>query len=176
MNPAAPLPPLTAPTATAAVSPVPGRAPVPGEVQPPTDARAIARALSVLPQVLALYETSPLHFVHPVNVLFDQLFPSLVNGQFRLLMKGGAPYAFVNWAWLSDEAAQRYVTLRHPVPASQWRSGPNLWCCEIVARPGAMGDLLMDLGRNVLARGTRLCWLRIGLSGELQGIGRFRIP
>lgn len=176
MTPTTPDPAVTAAAATTPRTADPGRPPAPGEIQPAPDARAIARALSVLPHVFELYETSPLHFVHPVNVLFDQLFPSLVNGQFRLLMKGGTPHAFVNWAWLSDEAARRYVTLRHPVPAGEWRSGPNLWCCEIVARPGAMADLLLDLGRNVLARGTRLRWLRIGLSGELQGIGDFRIP
>lgn len=143
---------------------------------PAADSRAIARAIGVLPAILELYESSPLHFIHPVNVLFDQLFPSLINGQFRLLVKAGTPVAFVNWAWLSDEAGRRYVTTRHPVSAAEWRSGPHLWCCEIVTRPGAMADLLSDLRSHVFPRGTRLRWLRIGLSGELLGIGDFRIP
>jgi hemolysin-activating ACP:hemolysin acyltransferase len=82
----------------------------------------------------------------------------------------------VNWAWLSAEAADRYAATRHPVGADEWRSGPNLWCCEIVTRPGAMPDLLSDLRSHVFPPGTRLRWLRIGLSGELLGIGDFRIP
>jgi len=157
--------------------PRPESAPAPDEPKAPEPgARAIARAIAVLPPILELYESSPLHFIHPVQVLFDQLFPSLVNGQFRLLVKDAKPLAFVNWAWLSEAAATRYSETRHPVAPADWRSGPNLWCCEIVTREGAMPDLVRDLRHNVFAAGTRLRWLRIGPSGELQGIGDFRIP
>lgn len=156
----------------------PGLAPQPGEPAPPSspDARVLARAIAMLPPIFELFETSPLHFIHPVQTLFDQIFPSLVNGQFRLLVKDGRPLAFVNWAWLSEQAAARYAATRHPVAGPDWRSGPELWFCEIVVRDGAMPDLLADLRRNIFPPGTRLHWLRIGVSGEVQGIGNFRIP
>ena len=152
--------------------------PLPGEVAPVpnSDPKALAKAIALLPAIFELFESSPLHFIHPVKTIFDQIFPSLLNGQFRLLVKHGRPLAFVNWAWLSDEAAARFAATRQPVSGADWRSGPNLWCCEIVVRDGAMSDLLWDLRRNVFPAGTRLRWLRIGPSGELLGTGDFRIP
>jgi cytolysin-activating lysine-acyltransferase len=155
----------------------PGLAPLPGE-QPPAqaDAKALSRAIGLLPAILELCESSPLHCLHPVGVLFDRIFQSLLNRQYRLLARNGKPVAFVNWAWLSPALAAQFEQDHVTFKPEEWRSGPELWFCEIVVREGMMPVLIRDLQHGVFAPGTRARWLRIGPSGEVQGVGEVRMP
>jgi hemolysin-activating ACP:hemolysin acyltransferase len=134
-----------------------------------------ARALGLLAAVLDLYESSPLHFIQPVQMMFDRIFPSLLNGQYRLLMKGERPLSFVNWAWLTPELSQQLLDGRAAIAPDQWTGGRELWFMEIVARDGMMPSLVRDL-QSVFPPGTHARWLRIGPSGEVQGIGEVRMP
>jgi len=137
---------------------------------------AHAHALKVLPAVLELLETSPLHYLHGVEFLFNRIFPSLLNGQFRLLVKEGKPVAFVNWAWLSDAVSEKFSHYGHQLGPTDWRGGDNLWFVEIVARDGMMQPLIRDLQHAVFTPGTRGRWVRVGPSGELKGVGEIRMP
>lgn len=142
---------------------------------PAPQPESIVRLIRMLPAILGLLETSPLHFLHPVEVLFDRIFPSLLNGQHHLLMRDGRPVAFVNWAWLSPPVAERFASCQYHLRPEEWHCGPELWFCEIVAREGAMPVLIHEL----LARfpgGTRARWTRIGPSGDPHGIGEVRMP
>lgn len=145
-------------------------------VTPPPDAAAVKRALGLLPPVLELFETSPLHYLHDVGFLFDRIFPSLLNGQFRLLAARDRPLAFVNWAWLSDELSEKFSVYGHHLGPDDWASGPNLWFVEIVVREGMMHSLLRDLQHQVFEPGTRARWIRVGPSGEVRGVGEVRMP
>ena len=112
------------------------------------DAQALRRALGMLAPVLELFDTSPLHYLHKVSFLVDRLLPSLLNGQFRLLMRGDKPLAFVNWAWVTPEISAQLAASRHDLTREQWNCGPDLWFCEIVVRDGMMHELIRDqIGR-----------------------------
>lgn len=148
-----------------------------GESAAPVQTRGVAthaEAIAVLAKVLALCERSPLHFLYPAHVLFDRIFHSLINGQFRLLEEAGRPSAFVNWAWLSPEVGTRFATGRYHLRREEWRCGPDLWFCEIVAGEGSMGRIIEALDGDPIAPGVRARWLRIGPSGDLHGVGEFR--
>lgn len=134
----------------------------------------IHRALALLPSVLALCDRSPLHFLHPAHVLFDRIFPSLMNGQYRLLGTPEDPTAFVNWAWLSPEVGERFATGEYHLRRDEWHCGPELWFCEILTLNGQMGELIQALDGDPIRPGVRARWLRIGPSGDLHGIGEFR--
>jgi cytolysin-activating lysine-acyltransferase len=156
------------------VVPAPPAAPSPRGA--PTVSNAQTQALQLLPAVLELLETSPLHFMHTVSYLFDRVYPSLLNGQFRLLVRDGKPLAFVNWAWLSDAGSEKFSVYGHHLEPGDWQSGPNLWFAEIVVRDGMMQPLIRDLLRNVFPAGTRGRWVRVGPSGEVKGVGEIRMP
>jgi len=144
-------------------------------VRPPLAPEALQRALQVYPAVLALFESSPLHFLQSVQMFFDRVFPSLLNGQFRLLVQDGRPLSFVNWAWLSPEISAQLLAGRNAIAPDEWQSGPDLWFMEIVARDGLTPALVRDL-QKIFPPGTRARWMRIGPSGEVQGIGEVRMP
>jgi hemolysin-activating ACP:hemolysin acyltransferase len=135
----------------------------------------VAKALQLLAPVLELYESSPLHFIQPVQMLFDRVFPSLLNGQFRLLAKGGKAQSFVNWARVTPAISAELLAGRPAIAPDQWASGPDLWFMEIVARDGVLGAAIRDV-RGQFPPGTRARWLRIGPSGEVQGAGEVRMP
>ena len=143
---------------------------------PASLAPAHARALKLFPPILELLETSPLHYLHGVEFLFNRIFPSLLNGQFRLLAKEGKPLAFVNWAWLNDELSEKFSHYGHQLGPNDWAGGKNLWFVEIVVRDGMMQTLIRDLQHNVFPPGTRGRWVRVGPSGELKGVGEIRMP
>ena len=135
----------------------------------------LARALRLLAPVLELYESSPLHFIQPVQMLFDRVFPSLLNGQFRLLVKNGRPQSFLNWAWLTPQLSAELLAGRPAIGPDEWQSGNELWFMEIVAREGTLDAAIRD-AQAQFPPGTRARWMRIGPSGEVQGVGEVRMP
>jgi hemolysin-activating ACP:hemolysin acyltransferase len=135
----------------------------------------LARAVGLLAPVLELYESSPLHFIQPVQVLFDRVFPSLLNGQFRLLAKNGRPQSFMNWAWITPQLSAAILAGRPAIGPDQWQSGKELWFMEIVARDGMLAAAIRDV-HTQFPSGTRARWMRIGPSGEVQGVGEVRMP
>ncbi len=79
-----------------------------------------------------------------------RVMPGLVLDQAKLYLKDEAPIAFVSWAKLSEEAAQRYRQAPHHLMPSDWKSGEQVWLVDVFTPYGGAQDLLKDLREKVL--------------------------
>lgn len=80
-----------------------------------------------------------------------RVMPALVLDQAKLYMREGAPVAYVSWALLSEEAAQRYKTAPHHLTAADWQSGSQVWLVDLYAPFGGAQDVMNDLQKSVFA-------------------------
>ena len=93
-----------------------------------------------------------------------RVMPALVLGQFNLYMRGKAPLAFVSWARLSQEAAQRYQQAPHHLTPQDWQSGDQLWIVDFIVPFGGAKELWDKLTQEQF-KDQRVH--RLGLTKEL---------
>jgi cytolysin-activating lysine-acyltransferase len=74
-----------------------------------------------------------------------RIMPALVLDQARLHMKDESPIAFVTWARLSAEAAERYRRAPHRLTPSDWKSGEQIWIVDLVAPFGGAREVIADI-------------------------------
>lgn len=78
-----------------------------------------------------------------------RLMPALVLDQARLHMRDESPVAFVTWAKLSPEVAERYRQPPHRLAPSDWKSGEEIWIVDVVAPFGGGAEAIKDLKEKV---------------------------
>lgn len=78
-----------------------------------------------------------------------RLMPALVLDQARLHMRDESPLAFITWARLSDEAAERYRLAPHRLAAADWKSGDQTWIVDLVAPFGGGAEVVKELKEKV---------------------------
>lgn len=80
-----------------------------------------------------------------------RVMPALVLDQAKLYMRDGAPVAYVSWARLSEESAQRYRQIPHHLTSADWQSGEQVWLVDLLAPFGGAQQILDDLKNTVLS-------------------------
>ncbi len=86
-----------------------------------------------------------------VSELEWRVLPALLLDQAKLYLKDEAPVAFVSWAKLSPEVAQRYQNAPHQLATSDWSSGDQIWLVDVFTPFGGAQDVLKDLREKVFA-------------------------
>lgn len=94
-----------------------------------------------------------------------RVMPALVLGQAKLYMREQAPLAYVSWAKLSEDVAQRYRQAPHHLAAGDWKCGEQIWLVDILAPFGGAQELLADVRQNVFP-GQALYQLAPSESGD----------
>ncbi len=77
--------------------------------------------------------------------IYSQVLPPLITGQCRLFRKQGKPFAFVTWAYLSNEVEKQYISGREPLSPADWKSGTNFWFIDLVIPYGGLGVIAEKL-------------------------------
>ncbi len=113
-------------------------------------ARRVSQKIPVLGPVtwLMMQQGATRHSL--ISDLEWRVMPPLVLDQAKLYMREQMPLAFVSWARLSPEVAQRYRQAPHRLAPSDWQSGDQAWIIDLVAPYGGVQDLLNDLRNNLL--------------------------
>ncbi|EJL83623.1 ACP:hemolysin acyltransferase (hemolysin-activating protein) [Polaromonas sp. CF318] len=80
-----------------------------------------------------------------------RVMPALVLNQAKLYLKDEAPVAFVSWAKLSEEVAQRYQAGPHQLTLADWASGEQIWLIDVFTPYGGAQEVLRNLREKVFA-------------------------
>jgi cytolysin-activating lysine-acyltransferase len=114
-------------------------------------ARAVLRKLPLLGPItwLMMQQSATRNLL--LGDLEWRIMPALVLDQARLHMKDESPIAFVTWAKLSVEAADRYRRQPHRLVPSDWKSGEQIWIVDLVAPFGGARELIVELKEKVFA-------------------------
>jgi cytolysin-activating lysine-acyltransferase len=82
---------------------------------------------------------------------FDWLVrPAITLKQCKLFFESGKPAAFASWAFMSDEAEERFAQSYRLAPRD-WQSGNHLWLVDLVCPGMKSGDVLKYMRASVFA-------------------------
>lgn len=108
-------------------------------------AEAAFERLSVLGPVTWLYgRTQDRRFLFLADLDWAVM-PPVVLDQCRLFMKGKMPFAFMTWAFVSDEVHQRLNQGQGKLAPHEWKSGEHAWLIDVVAPFGGDAEMLDEL-------------------------------
>lgn len=82
------------------------------------------------------------------------LMPPLVLDQCRLYANNGIPFAYVSWAFVSDEVDSRLRTGEAKIAPHEWKSGPHIWLIDIVTPFGKRDETLIEVRESMFAGKT----------------------
>lgn len=68
-----------------------------------------------------------------ISELDTRILPAILLKQFRLIMKGKTPIAFLTWAMVSDDVLKRFKKSNQALDIRDWRSGKNLLIVDCVS-------------------------------------------
>lgn len=115
-----------------------------------------------------LWMHSAQHRDIPLSALPTLLLPAIKHQQFALAMRDDKPVFFLSWAWLDDEAEQRYLT--QPgihVQERDWNSGDRLWIRDWIAPFGDQQALRRLVGGTLF---PHHCVRSLYHKGEERGL------
>ncbi len=100
-----------------------------------------------------------------------RILPPVVFDQAKVYMREEQPIAFASWAFLSEEAAERYRKIGRLAP-KDWKSGDEAWLIDVIAPFGSVEEIVKDLKTNTPLAGktTKMLGPRVG---EQQGTIEF---
>jgi cytolysin-activating lysine-acyltransferase len=134
-----------------------GNGPLPPEELAGLAALAKEQARKVLGKVPMLGAVTWLMLQQAANrhTLLSELewrvMPALVLNQAKLYLRDEAPMAFVSWAKLSEEVAQRYQVAPHQLTLADWASGDQIWLINMFTPYGGAQEILKNLREKVFA-------------------------
>ena len=131
--------------------------------------------LQMIGSIAHLMMLSPLHRQYNISDIAERFVPALIHNQFRYYEINGSPIGFVNWAWLTDEIEQKYMTGEYVLNLDEWQGGNNLWFPEFIAPFGHARLIVKDLRTNILPKGTPAKSFRIRPDGSLRCISHWTV-
>ena len=131
--------------------------------------------LQMIGVITHLMMSSPLHRRYNIADIAERFVPALIHNQFRYYEINGNPIGFVNWAWLSDEVEQKFMTGKYVLQLDEWFGGDNLWFPEFIAPFGHARLIVKDLRTNILPKGTLAKSFKIRPDGSLRSISHWTV-
>ena len=145
------------------------RAPTPEqqeEAQAQTSPEIMRQRLQLLGGITWLMLQSPQHWHCTIEELEARILPSLTLNQFRYYEVSGQPIGFVSWAYLSDEAEEKYQTGEYKLLPQEWRSGERLWCIDFISPFDHDQGIFEDLRQTIFPQGTTAKMIRTQEDGS----------
>lgn len=122
--------------------------------------------LQLLGGITWLMLQSPQYRHCTIEELEVRILPSLTLDQFRYYEIDGQPIGFVNWAYLSTEAAEKYQQGDDQLLPPEWQSGDQLWCIDFISPFNYDQSIFDDLSQSIFPSGTTAKMIRTQEDGS----------
>lgn len=115
--------------------------------QPP---RSLASPQEAVGQIVGLMLQSPVHKHLFLNELEWLVLPAVMLQQFRLIHRNGKPIAYVSWAYLSEDAVERFKSGVHKLQPGEWNTDRGeLWIIDLLTPFGGQDTVLKELKETI---------------------------
>lgn len=126
-----------------------------------------ASEAEVLGMAVWLWLHSDRHRDAPLHTLPTLLLPLIKQQQYAIAVKDGRPVFFLGWAWMDEEAEQRYLSHASVMmKEADWTSGNRLWITDFIAPFGDIRNLLRLMCEMIL---PEQCFRWQDQQGNLRG-------
>jgi hemolysin-activating ACP:hemolysin acyltransferase len=118
--------------------------------------------LNDIETIISLYRQFDRYKDSNDTALFFHIIPSYQLKQYKIHKQGEEVIAFTNWAFLSDEAQNRFISTSKLEP-NDWKSGNNVWHIDTIC----VKDLRKVMSwtkehfKKILKVDQSLNWLRV---------------
>ena len=119
---------------------------------------------------LSLYKFNyPLWFDNSLKEIFYHIYPSLILGQYKVHTDEDGLYGFRNWAFLSEEAEQKYLKTRE-IDFNDWNSGDRTWVIDTIFKRKHNDAMIFykTFFTHLLGPGKPVQWLRLAPNGLVR--------
>ena len=119
---------------------------------------------------LSLYKFHyPLWFDNSLKEIFYHIYPSLILGQYKVHTDEDGLYGFRNWAFLSEEAEQKYLKTRE-IDFNDWNSGDRTWVIDTIFKRKHNDTMIFykTFFTHLLGPGKPVQWLRLAPNGLVR--------
>ena len=119
---------------------------------------------------LSLYKFHyPLWFDNSLKEIFYHIYPSLILGQYKVHTDEDGLYGFRNWAFLSEEAEQKYLNSRE-IDFNDWNSGDRTWVIDTIFKRKHNDAMIFykTFFTHLLGPGKPVQWLRLAPNGLVR--------
>lgn len=110
-----------------------------------SQAQSALAKLPILGPALWLYAKDPVRKFLFVGDTDWAVLPPVILDQCRLYTRSGIPFAFLTWAFVSDEVDARLRSGRPKIAPHEWQNGSHIWLIDIVAPFGQMEETIDEL-------------------------------
>jgi cytolysin-activating lysine-acyltransferase len=109
-----------------------------------------------------LYKLFPRYSNHTYEDVHTHIAPSIELDQYKIHYNKGVPYAFTNWAFLNEDAEQRFMTTAILNP-EDYNSGNRPWYVDMVCTQDLKTVMkwLKQHFTNLLGYNKPVKWLRV---------------
>jgi len=131
-------------------------------------AAEVAKKLPLFGHVVWLYTQSPASRYFFIQDMESRVLPPVILDQCKLYLQssgGSLPVAYVSWAYLNDEAEEKFIATQRIAP-NDWKSGENTWLIDVLAPFGGEQAILKELLNDVL-KNSEVSMLYPSLEGGL---------
>lgn len=111
----------------------------------------LASKLPLFGHITWLYTQSAQHKHYFLQDLESRVLPAIVTEQCKIYLKtkgGGLPLAFVSWAYMSEQAEERYINSQRIAPGD-WKSGDRVWLIDLLTPFGGAREVILDLSTKI---------------------------
>jgi len=120
--------------------------------------------------IIELYKFEyPIWFDNSLKEIYLHIYPSIVLGQFKIHADDDGLYGFRNWAFLSEEAEQRYLETRE-LEFDDWNSGDRVWVIDTIfkRKHNEAMTFYKTFFTHLLGVGKPVQWLRLAPNGLIR--------
>ncbi|MFT5440125.1 MAG: cytolysin-activating lysine-acyltransferase [Alphaproteobacteria bacterium] len=139
------------------------KTPISGETdaatEPQQQTNRLSAAAALLGEIVWLLGRSDAHKHIFLTELDWMVMPPIPLRQFRIWRQNNQPVAYASWAFLSDEASQRFTDGAAAgrvgrLAPGEWKSGEQLWLIDFIAPFGGGDAMIKELREKVFAGQT----------------------
>jgi hemolysin-activating ACP:hemolysin acyltransferase len=118
--------------------------------------------------IISLYRRFDRYKRYSDKELLFHILPSYQLKQYKLHKQGDEVIAFTNWAFLSDEAQNRFI-LTGKIITKDWNSGNNVWHVDTICAKNIRKVMSWTRSyfTNLLGINKPVHWLRISNDGKI---------
>jgi len=118
--------------------------------------------------IISLYRRFDRYKRYSDKELLFHIFPSYQLKQYKLHKQGDEVIAFTNWAFLSDNAQNRFISTGKLI-TKDWNSGNNVWHVDTICVKNIRKVMSWTRSyfTNLLGINKPVHWLRISNDGKI---------
>ena len=121
--------------------------------------------------IISLYRRFDRYKKYSDKDLLFHIIPSYQLKQYKIHKQGDEVIAFTNWAFLNNDAQNRFISTTFLKP-NDWKSGDNVWHCDVICVKNLKKVMswIKKYYTNLLGTNRSVNWLRISDDGKVYKV------